>query len=139
LNKSDFDKDSPAWQAAQRVAFREMEPFITKLLQRKDPSEPSEEERLRAMEAKDLAHKALDKIAEMARRGLSGQQRGRKSPAHREAGAKRQPSATTERKEAEARTPPPPDAVGDLRRKGMSLDWDVRALDPRVRSATSTD
>lgn len=31
------------------------------------------------------------------------------------------------------------DAVGSLLRKGASLDWDVRWLDPKIRSATEVE
>ena len=113
-----------------------MEPFVQRLLQRKEPAEATEEERERAMEAKDLAHRALNKIAaESARRGRGGNQNGRKPPTPAET-PKEQAEPTESRGQQEPATPPPPGAAGKLKRKGSSLDWDVRVLDPKVRSGT---
>jgi hypothetical protein len=41
--------------------------------------------------------------------------------------------------ERQPKTPPPEDAVGKLARKGNGLDWDVRALDPHIRSARAVE
>jgi hypothetical protein len=139
LNKNEFDRDTPAWEAAAEAVHREMTPFIEKLLQRRETSEPSEEERMRAMEAKDLAKRALEKIAaESSRRGASGVRRGRKSPTP-SGESSTPPPASRDKSGRQPRTPPPEGAVGQLSRKGVDLDWDVRALDPKIRSATSTE
>jgi hypothetical protein len=117
-----------------------MQPYVDQLLRRKDENEPTDEERLRAMEAKDIAHRAIEKIAADAeRRGLGGQLRGRKPPEphpEEEAQPPREEPPTQTHVSPEPITPPPPDAVGRLRRTGSNLDWDVRALDPKIRSAT---
>ena len=141
LNKNAFDTASPEWEAVQRVVYEEIEPLVRQLLRRRDPGEPSDEERLRAMEAHDVAQRALEQIAaETAARGRGGQLAGRKPPSARDdkVVAPRQETSTTDR-EPEPKTPPPPGAVGKLARKGLALDWDVRALDPRIRSARAMD
>lgn len=137
LNKTEFDEESPAWQAAKKAVYREMDPYVKSLLAKKELSEPSEEERLRAMEAKDIARRALERIAEeAARRGHAGSKRGRKPPSPK-GGFNQPPNPESgPGQQQEPRTPPPAGAVGKLQRKGMSLDWDVRALDPKIRSAT---
>jgi hypothetical protein len=138
LNKTSFDTASPHWQAAAGVMHDLMQPYVDQLLRRKEVNEPSEEERLRAMEAKDIAHRALDKIAaEAERRGLGGEVAGRKPPEPRQKRLEEvlQPQAT-QRLTPQPKTPPPPDAVGRLRRTGSAVDWDVRALDSKIRSAT---
>ena len=141
LNKNAFDTASPEWEAVQRAVYEEMDPVVRRLLRRRDPGEPSDEERLRAMEAHDVAQRALEKIAaEAAMRGRGGQLAGRKPPSTRdvsEAG-ERQTSSAVDR-EREPKTPPPPGAVGKLARKGVALDWDVHALDQRIRSARAMD
>lgn len=139
LDKNEFDKGSDAWEAAELIVHAEMQPFVDQLLRRREVNEPSDEERLRAMEARDIAHRALEKIAaESERAGLAGQLHGRKRPEPRpERGVEQVLRKELEvRVKPEPRTPPPPDAVGRLRRKGLTLDWDVRALDPKTRSAT---
>ena len=140
LNKNAFDTADPAWLAAKELVYREMEPFIHRLLQKKEPAEATDEERERAMEAKDIAHRALEKItAESLRDGRGGRQAGRKPPTPTE--TPRQPTEPPEtpRQPQEPATPPPSSAVGKLKRKGATLDWDVRALDSRIRSATEIE
>lgn len=136
LNKNAFDEASPAWGIARELVHREMVPWVESLLKRKDEAEPTDEERERAMEAKDLAHEALDRIAaETSSRGEGGARRGRKPPSR---GGGEGPTVCSPRESTSPtpRTPPPPGAVGRLRRKGYAVEWDVRALDPRIRSAT---
>jgi hypothetical protein len=136
LNKNDFDRGDQAWQVAKDVVHREMEPYIRRLLQRKEPAEATDAERERAMEAKDLAHRALEKIAaQSARNGRGGRQNGRKPPEPAETPRERT-EPTEVRGPQEPVTPPPEGAVGKLKRKGASLDWDVRALDRKIRSVT---
>jgi hypothetical protein len=138
LNKNAFDTASPHWDTASGVMHRLMQPYVDQLLRRKETNEPSDEERMRAMAAKDIAHRALDKIAAAAERhGRGGEFAGRKPPEPRqtplEPVLQRQ---MTERLAPQAKTPPPEGAVGRLRRKGSAVDWDVRALDAKIRSAT---
>ena len=142
LNKNAFDTASPEWDAVQKVLYDELEPLVNQLLRRKDQGEPSDEERMRAMSARDVAARALDQIAaESAERGLGGNAAGRKPPVKRT-----EPLLRNElvplvegRHERQPRTPPPADAVGTLRRKGVEVDWDVRALDPHIRSAHAVE
>lgn len=139
LDKNAFDTGSRAWEAAQQAIHREMQPYMDRLLQRKETNEPTEEERLRAMEAKDMAHRALERLAaESTSRAAGSQLEGRKPPESPTSSGVDTDRRTTSEDHAshEPRTPPPPDAVGRLPRKGMSADWDVRALDPRIRSST---
>jgi hypothetical protein len=94
------------------------------------------------MEAKDLAHRALQELLEQeqqghARHGEANQ--GRKPPSPSPTPRtlpNRQLDLDIERSPA---TPPPSNAVGRLRRKGQASDWDVRALDPSIRSARSSE
>ena len=81
LNKNAFDTASLEWEAAQAVLHEEMEPFVRRLLKRREPGEPSDEERLRAMEAHDIAQRALEQIAaDSAAQGRGGRLAGRKPP-----------------------------------------------------------
>jgi hypothetical protein len=116
-----------------------MDPVVKQLLRRRDPVEPSDAERLRAMEAYDIAQRALEKIAvDSLARGRGGRDIGRKPPTPRDEQVAPE-STSQERREAQPRTQPPAGAVGDLARKGAGLDWDVRALDPRIRSDRAAD
>lgn len=139
LNKNAFDTASPQWEAVQALLHAEMEPFVRRLLKRRDPGEPTDEERLRAMEAHDIAQRALERIAaEATEHGRGGRLKGRKPPASRERRDVERPVASDEdrvRAEPTPKTPPPADAVGRLERRGLRLDWDVRPLDPHLRSA----
>lgn len=141
LNKNAFDTASVEWDAAQAVVHEETEPLVKQLLRRREPSEPSDEERLRAMEAHDIAQRAVEKIAaEAMARGRGGYLHGRKPPSPR---AEPQPPRTDacpeERRQPQPVTPPPDRAVGSLARRGLGLDWDVRALDPAIRSARALE
>ena len=51
LNKNGFDTGSAAWSAVEPIMFEKLQPYIQQLLRRR-PEEPSDEERLRAMEAR---------------------------------------------------------------------------------------
>jgi hypothetical protein len=136
LNKNGFDTGSATWSAVEPIMFEKLQPYVQQLLRRREPEEPSDEERLRAMEAKDLAQQALHQLAADAMRpGAGGDGAGRKRPEKRDETHER-----SDRKDADVdrspRTPPPSDAVGQLTRKGRAIEWDVRALDQRTRSAT---
>jgi hypothetical protein len=136
LNKNAFDTGSAAWRRVEPIMFEKLQPYVQQLLRRREPEEPSDEERRRAMEAKDLAQRALHQLAADAMRpGTGGDGAGRKRPEKRDEGQER-----SDRKDADVdrspRTPPPSDAVGQLTRKGRAIEWDVRALDQRTRSAT---
>jgi hypothetical protein len=128
LNKNAFDTGSAAWRAIEPIMFERLQPYVQQLLRRREPEEPSDEERLRAMEAKDLAQRALHELAADATRpGAGGDAAGRRRPEKRD-----EPQQRADRKDAEVdrspRTSPPPDAVGRLTRKGRSIEWDVRVL-----------
>lgn len=140
LNKNAFDTASLEWEAAQAVMHEEMEPFVRRLLKRREPGEPSDEERLRAMEAHDIAQRALKQIAaDSAAPGRGGRLAGRKSPAPQETSRTPTEGSSYEQRERQPKTPPPADAVGKLTRRGVGLDWDVRSLDPSIRSARALD
>ena len=141
LNKNAFDTASLEWEAAQAVVHDEMEPFVRRLLRRREPGEPSDEERLRAMEAHDIAQRALERIAaDSAARGRGGRLAGRK-PSSDPQESSRTPTegGSDEHRERQPKTPPPAGAVGKLTRRGLGLDWDVRSLDPSIRSARAVD
>jgi hypothetical protein len=136
LNKNAFDTGSRAWQVVEEIMHHEMAPLVEQLLRRKETHEPSDEERMRAMEASDIARKVLERLAsESSARGSGGEATGRKPPTR--SNERRQKEAPSQQREAEPRTPPPPGAIGTLRRKGSTVDWDVRALDPHIRSASA--
>ncbi len=141
LNKNAFDTASFEWEAVQAVMHDEMEPFVRRLLKRREPGEPSDEERLRAMEAQDIAQRALEQIAaESAARGRGGRLAGRKSPAApQETSRTPTEGGSDEHQERQPKTPPPAGAVGKLTRRGVGLDWDVRSLDPSIRSARAPE
>jgi hypothetical protein len=139
LNKNAFDTGSKAWQNVEQIMFEQLAPYVQQLLRRREPEEPSDEERLRAMEAKDIAQQALHQLAaEALRSGLGNSAEGRKPPERRDEPTPRPERSPIETERA-PRTPPPPSAVGRLTRRGRALEWDVRALDPRTRSATLTE
>jgi hypothetical protein len=143
LNKNAFDKASPEWETAQQILYEELDPLVKHLLRRREQGEPTEEERLRAMEARDVAQRALEALAaEAASAGRGGQNRGRKPPRLRDMGGDTEQdrsSAGPSREAPQPRTPPPANAVGKLLRRGNRLEWDVRSLDPRIRSARTIE
>lgn len=139
LNKNGFDTGSKAWQSVEPLMFDKLAPYVQQLLRRREPEEPSDEERLRAMEAKDIAQQALHELAaEALMSGLGNTSEGRKPPERRDDPTPR-PERPANETDRTPRTPPPPTAVGRLTRRGRALEWDVRALDPRTRSATLTE
>jgi hypothetical protein len=139
LNKTGFDTGSAAWRLVEPIMFNKLQPYVEQLLRRREPDEPSDQERLRAMEAKDIAEQALQHLAaETAREGRSGTATGRKPP-EKQGKPRHVSEEPTHAPERSPRTPPPADAVGRLTRRGHVVEWDVRALDPHIRSATVVD
>jgi hypothetical protein len=136
LNKNAFDTGTEGWNVAVQVMHAELQPVIAQLLHRKDEHLPSDSERMRAMEARDIACRILAGIAaDDQRLGAAGLGQGRKpresvGHAPRQAPPDRKPAAARQ-----ARTPSPPNAVGRLPRTGNLVDWDIRPLDPKIRSA----
>lgn len=136
LNKDDFDRDSPAWKKCAPLMRRVLRPYVDELLSRKEEELPSDEELERAMLARDLVFKALERIEEVFRlTGMSGVTHGQKPPEKAEAKTKKPKEEGQPRGTYEPATPPPPRAVGDRKRRAKWGDFDVRPMEKSIRGA----
>jgi len=135
-NKTGFDIDSPKWGAVQEVMHKVLKPHIDDLLKQKEEA-VSREEKKRVSQVREMmieALKLLDKYGDLS--GKFGEDRGRKRPevAVKEGTAKTQEKEEATRKKQEPRTPPPEDAVGKLKRLSKMPDWELKDLEPDIRS-----
>ncbi|MFH1031231.1 MAG: hypothetical protein V1767_01470 [Chloroflexota bacterium] len=137
-NKTGFDVDSPNWSAAQHAMFQILKPHIEELLSQKEEDVVTREERKRVAQAREWMIRAFtlmskySDMSSMLREGV-----GRKTPEARPGQLSLQmPSEppTTVEKERQPRTTPPEGAIGRLRRLGKMPDWDLRILEPQIRS-----
>jgi hypothetical protein len=141
-NKTGFDKGSPQWQEAQTVVYRELEPIVRELLARRDTREITKKEENSLREARRLFDAALEQLRKEqelrekleALVGKFSGQSGRKKPEPRAEPSPRQTSRGGGGRSKEPRTPPPPGAVGALRRLGGMPPWKLKVL-PRDRRA----
>jgi len=137
-NKTGFDTDSLEWEQARKVMYDILKPHIDELLRQREEDTVTREEKKRVSEVRDMmveAFKLLSKYTDSQSR--LGQDRGRKQPEttldtdeqlSAESGKER------ERQKPEPRTPPPDEAVGRLRRLTRMPDWELRILQPDIRS-----
>lgn len=139
-NKTDFHRDSPEWEATQNVVFDVLQPHIHDLLSQKEEETVTREERRRVQNVRDMmieALRLLSKYEELSSR--FGEDKGRKPPeikqrepevSEREILQEQESSA----KQKKPRTPPPLGAVGRLKRLGRMPEWELRVLEPSIRS-----
>jgi hypothetical protein len=135
-NKTGFDTDSPEWLATKKVLFAVLEPHIKELLSQREDDFVSREETKRISEVRELminAFKLLDKF-EISDRLL--REKGRKPPetGSEEPEVKKEPERAEETAPRQPRTVPPKSAVGNLRRLGRMPEWELRILEPDIRS-----
>ena len=136
-NKTGFHTDSPEWAESQRVMYNILKPHIEQLLSQREEETVTREEKKRVAEVRDMmteAFKLLSKYSDLPSR--LGEDRGRKKPEEQK--PKIAPEILEEEKSTreprEPRTPPPVDAIGRLRRLGRMPDWELRILEPYIRS-----
>lgn len=135
-NKTDFDRDSEDWEAAQGVMHALLRPHIEALLKQPDEAKVTKEEKQRVQDVRQLMIRALDWLSRHGEANLlTALGSGRKAPRpseHRpqEPVAPRGPLE----KPREPRSSPPPDAVGRLKRLGMMPQWQPRVLGASIRS-----
>ncbi|MFH1382908.1 MAG: hypothetical protein ABIH70_08470 [Chloroflexota bacterium] len=136
-NKTDFDTDSPQWMAVQSVMYNILKPHIDELLSQKEEESVTREEKKRVSQVRELmieAFKLLSKYSDLSAR--LAEDMGRKRP---EAQSEKDRPEVQESQEIasikrEPNTPPPEGAVGKLKRLGKMPDWEVRPLEPQIRS-----
>ncbi|MDD5038450.1 MAG: ATP-binding protein [Dehalococcoidales bacterium] len=136
-NKTGFDTDSPEWMAAQNVMYSILKPHVEELLSQKEEETVTREERKRVSLVREWmveALKLLSKSSDLSSR--LQEDKGRKPPSSQsEQEASETPQNTeTSLELKEPRTPPPEGAVGRLRRLGNMPDWELRILQPHIRS-----
>ncbi|MGQ9573436.1 MAG: hypothetical protein ACUVV3_09725, partial [Dehalococcoidia bacterium] len=135
-NKTDFDRDSEEWEAAQAEIHQVLKPHIEALLKQPDEVKVTKEEKQRVQEVRQLMIRALDWLDKHGEASpLAAPSTGRKPPRPREFRPE-EPVARRGPLEAprKPRSPAPPDAVGRLKRLGMIPEWEPRVLDPSIRS-----
>jgi hypothetical protein len=137
-NKTGFDTDSPEWDATRDVMYRILKPHIDDLLKQKEEETVTREEKKRVSQVRSLMIKAF----ELLNKALSdqfGEGKGRKRPKKKIEGQKPIREAVMEEekhkyKKQEPRTPAPQDAVGRLKRLGKMPEWELKVLEPEIRS-----
>ena len=139
--KTGFDVDSPEWGAVKEVMYNVLKPHIDDLLKHKDDETVTREERKRVSQVRRWMVEALTLLSKYGDfSGRFGEDEGRKrreqKPKDRE--PIKEPDLTEKDKrkykQQEPRTPPPKDAVGRLKRLSRMPEWEVRILEPQIRS-----
>jgi len=132
--KTGFDTDSPEWETARKVMYRILKPHIDDLLKQKEEEAVSREEKKRVSHVREMmieAFKILNKYSDFP--GKSGGDRGRKPPEVTTAPSLNKESKVIGKRH-EPRTSPPEDAIGRLRRLGKMPEWEIKVLQPEIRS-----
>jgi hypothetical protein len=133
-SKTDFDRDSASWAEIQKQMHGVLKPHIDNLLKIREEEKVTREDRERLAAARETMIEALEWLNKLEQlKEKFGRDIGRKPPEPASQPKPDYPTASP-RKPPEPRTPPPPGAVGRLRRLGMMPPWEVRVLDPEVRS-----
>ncbi|MFC2067301.1 ATP-binding protein [Chloroflexota bacterium] len=138
-NKTGFNRDSAEWEAVQKVMYDELKPHIEELLSHKEEETVTREEKKRIQQVRDLMIEALKLLDNFELSSRLGEERGRKSPETNPAERVKSVSELDEgdnsiQKKKEPRTPSPLDAVGRLKRLGRMPEWELRVLEPDIRS-----
>lgn len=132
-NKTDFDRDSDEWLETKEKMNEILKPFIDELLGR-DIQEPSDEERERVKQAKDIVAELmkLRKKELKGTAGVTGISFGQKSPETE--GENQDHTHDPTRRKNQPKTPPPPNAKGRRRRLKEFMNWDIRPMEESLRS-----
>lgn len=135
-NKTGFDTDSSDWEEVRKSMYKILKPHIDDLLSEREEDIVSREEKKRVSAARLIMIEAL--------KLLNVSETGRKQPEKREDLPALEPDIKTitsekeehekTRKKPEPLTPPPEGAIGKLKRLGKMPDWDIKPLDPTIRS-----
>ncbi len=136
-NKTNFDIDSPEWQEAREVMYKVLKPHIDALMRQREEETVSREEKKRVSQVREImieAFKLLSKYTDPSDK--FEEDRGRKRPEQKPEEEKLEAQALEElaRHERKPRTPAPTGAIGKLRRLGKMPDWELRILQPDIRS-----
>jgi len=140
-NKTGFHTDSPEWEAAQKVMYEVLKPHIEELLSQREEETITREEKKIVQQVRDMmieAFKLLSKYEDLSSK--LAEERGRKHPEVKpeEAKIKKEKESLEEegpsQRHKEPRTPPPEGAIGRLRRLGRMPEWELRFLEPDIRS-----
>jgi len=140
-NKTGFDIDSPEWYEAQRIMYDILKPHIEALLKQREEETVTREEKKRVSQVRRTmieAFKLLSKYGGLY--GRFGEDTGRKRREQRPEDQEpiKEPVSTEEDKrkykQQEPRTPPPEDAAGRLKRLGKMPEWELKVLEPEIRS-----
>lgn len=133
-NKTDFDRDSYEWKKMQEKIFEILKPHIDELLGR-EIKEPSDEEKVRVREARDLVAELM-KMRNKELKGVAsieGEAFGQKPPESKE-GKVEVSEAVFSRGKYKPRTSPPKGAKGKRRRLKEFMEWDIRPMEESTRS-----
>jgi hypothetical protein len=134
-NKTGFDTDSPEWNTVREVMYRILKPHIEDLLKQREEDTISREEKKRVSQVRRLMIEALKLLSKYDLSSKFGEDKGRKRPEYQETTAQDlKAEGEAPRKKREPRTPPPQDAVGRLRRLSKMPEWELRDLEPDIRS-----
>lgn len=140
-NKTGFNIDSVEWDEAQRIMYDILKPHIEALLKQREEETVTREERKRVSQVRNLmieAFKLLSKYGGLY--GRFGEDKGRKRREQRPEDQEPTKELDSigkdkrEYKQQEPRTPPPKDAVGRLKRLGKMPEWELKVLEPEIRS-----
>lgn len=137
-NKTGFDTDSLEWDESRKVMYDVLKPHIEALLKQKEAETVTREEKKRVYQVRSLMIKAF----ELLNKALSdqfGEDKGRKRPKKIEGQkpikeAAREEEEEHKHKKQEPRTHAPHGAVGILKRLGKMPEWELKVLEPEIRS-----
>jgi len=139
-NKTGFDMDSPEWEDVRKVMYEILKPHIQDLLSEREEDTVTREERKIVSEVRQMMIDAFKLLAQYSDfTALKEEERGRKQPQKLTKEAEVAKTETPQQdlesdKPYEPRTPPPPDALGRLRRLGRMPEWELKILQPDIRS-----
>jgi len=136
-NKTGFDTDAVEWIAAQDVMHSILKPHIEALLSQREEETVTREEKKRMSQVRDMMAEALKLLEKYELSSRFAEERGRKSPEKKAEEGKRLQELEEERSTSstkEPRTPPPKGAIGKLKRMGRMPEWELRILEPDIRS-----
>ncbi|MGD9116573.1 MAG: ATP-binding protein [Dehalococcoidia bacterium] len=132
-NKTGFDVDSTQWDAVHKIMHSVLAPHIDDLLKQREEDTVSREERKRVSQVRVMMIEALKRLSQYDLSGKFGGDKGRKQPENQEV-ARVEKESEPSSKKREPRTPPPEGAVGRLKRLSKMPEWELRDLEPDIRS-----
>jgi hypothetical protein len=135
-NKTGFDTDSQEWLAIRKILYKVLEPHIKELLSQREEETVTREERKRISTIREMLIDALKLLDKFQISNKLNEEKGRKSPEPKleEAETRNEKEKKDETTPKEPRTTPPKSAVGTLRRLGRMPEWELRFLEPDIRS-----